>query len=72
MQVDAALPIDGKHFKRWLALFAATAWAVCPASAAEHFIEKARSIAESLKLGIVTQRGPVLTASQRSPAEGAS
>jgi hemoglobin len=72
MRVHAALNIDGKHFQHWLALFAATACAVCPASAAERFIEKARSIAESLKLGIVRQRGPVLTASQRPPAEGAS
>jgi hemoglobin len=68
MQAHAALPIDGSHFDHWLALFVATASAVCPASAAEHFIQKARTIAESLELGIATQRGLLLTAGQRLPA----
>jgi hemoglobin len=65
MRAHAALPINGRHFQRWLALFAVTARAVCPPSAAEHFIEKAQSIAESLQIGTATQRGLLLTACQR-------
>jgi len=72
MQAHAALPVDDQHFERWFALFAVTAWAVCPASAAKHFIEKARSIAERLKLGIATQRGLLLTACQRPSAGDAA
>jgi len=72
MQAHAALPIDDRHFQRWLALIAVTAWAACPASAAEHFIQKARSIAESLQLGTATQRGLLLTACQRLPNGGAA
>ena len=69
MQAHAPLPIDAAHFDRWFALFAATSQDVCPAPAAEHFIEKARMIAESLQLGIATHRGLVLAAGQRLPAE---
>ncbi|MCB1498300.1 MAG: group III truncated hemoglobin [Bauldia sp.] len=46
------LPVDGRHFDRWLALFEATAREVCPPKAAEHFIERARRIAESLEMGV--------------------
>lgn len=51
------LPVDSRHFDRWLALFAETAHDVCPAPAAEHFIERAHRIAESLELGIATASG---------------
>ncbi len=46
------LPIDAEHFDRWLALFEETARETCPAKAADHFIERARRIAESLEIGI--------------------
>jgi hemoglobin len=68
MQAHGSLPIDAAHFDRWLALFAATAHDVCPASAAEHFIGKARMIAESLELGVATHRGLAPAKGQRLPA----
>jgi hemoglobin len=51
------LPIHAEHFDRWLALFEATADEVCPPAASQHFVERARRIAESLELGIASSRG---------------
>ena len=51
------LPVDARHFDRWLELFEATAAEVCPPAAAAHFIERARRIAESLELGIAGANG---------------
>lgn len=59
MQVHAPLPVDAQHFDRWLALFEATASAVCPPAAAEHFIVRARRIAQSLELGIAVHHGHI-------------
>ncbi len=59
------LPVDGRHFARWLELFEATARDLCPPRAAEHFIERARRIAESLELGIASSQGQMLTHGQR-------
>ena len=41
------LPIDARHFDRWLALFKESARDLCPPEAAEHFVMLARRIAES-------------------------
>jgi hemoglobin len=49
--------ISLSHFERWLALFRATANAVCPAPAAALFSDRAGRIAESLHLGISLHRG---------------
>jgi hemoglobin len=65
MPAHATLAIDASHFDRWLGLFEHTAREVCPRSAAEHFIEKAKTIAESLELGIATYRGLTLAKGQR-------
>lgn len=51
------LPVDGRHFDRWLELFRATARDLCPPAAADHFIERAERIAESLELGIAGANG---------------
>jgi hemoglobin len=59
------LPIDAAHFDRWLALFEATARDVCPPKAADHFIERARRIAESLEMGIATMNGVLLGRGER-------
>lgn len=59
------LPIDGRHFDRWLALFEQTAPSLCPPQAAEHFIAPARRIAESLELGVASARGVILASGQR-------
>ena len=59
------LPVDARHFDRWLELFEATARELCPSVAADHFIERARRIAESLELGIAGANGVLLGKGQR-------
>jgi hemoglobin len=59
------LPVDGRHFDRWLELFEATARDLCPAKAAEHFVERARRIAESLELGVAGANGVLLGKGER-------
>ena len=68
MQKHAPLPVDAAHFDRWLALFAETAQEICPPPAADHFIERARMIAESLELGIAAHRGLLLSKGERLPS----
>ena len=59
------LPVDARHFDRWLELFEATAADICPPAAAAHFIERARRIAESLELGIAGANGVLLRKGER-------
>ena len=59
------LPIDARHFDRWLEVFVETARGLCPPVAANHFIERARRIAESLELGIATANGVMLAKGER-------
>jgi len=59
------LPVDAERFDRWLALFEETAREICPAKAANHFIERARRIAESLEIGIAGSNGAFLSKGQR-------
>lgn len=59
------LPVDARHFDRWLALFARTAREICPQAAAERFIVLSHRIAESLELGIATSRGVMLRKGER-------
>ena len=57
MPAHAAIPgLSDQHFRRWLALFAETAFAVCPPPAAQLLIDKAKRIADSLKTGIALYR----------------
>ncbi len=57
MPVHAAIgEISDAHFARWLALFAQTARDMCPAAAADLFVDRANRIAASLKLGIALHR----------------
>lgn len=65
MRKHLPLPVDGRHFDRWLELFEATAHDVCPPDAAEVFIAKARRIAESLELGIASSAGVLLRKGER-------
>jgi hemoglobin len=65
MRRHLPLPIDARHFDRWLALFEATAADVCPPAAASHFIERARRIAQSLELGIAASQGRLLRRGER-------
>lgn len=59
------LPIDARHFDRWLELFRQTARALCPPVAADHFIERAERIAQSLELGVAGANGVLLTGDDR-------
>jgi hemoglobin len=59
------LPVDAEHFDRWLALFEETAREICPPKAADHFIERARRITESLEIGIAGFNGSFLARGQR-------
>tara|TARA_R110001606_G_scaffold71247_16_gene163658 strand:- start:19725 stop:20225 length:501 start_codon:yes stop_codon:yes gene_type:complete len=59
------LPVDGRHFDRWLELFRATARDLCPPEAADHFIERAERIADSLELGIAGANGVLLRKGER-------
>lgn len=59
MRMHMGLPVSRAHFDRWLELFETTAAEVCPPAAAEHFIERARRIADSLELGIATAQGRI-------------
>ena len=60
MTKHAPLEIDARHFDRWLRLFEVTANELCPPTAASHFIERARRIAESLELGVAAAHGSIL------------
>lgn len=56
----AHLKLDGvtpEHFDTWLALFAETAKEVCGPELAPLFLERARTIAASLKLGMFYRPG---------------
>lgn len=66
------LPIDARHFDRWLEIFVATANELCPPVAAKHFIERARRIAESLELGVANANKVLLAKGERyvRPFEG--
>jgi hemoglobin len=65
MQKHIALPVDGRHFDRWLALFGATTNELCPPAAAAHFIAAAQRVGESLELGIATANGKMLARGER-------
>ncbi len=65
MEKHLPLPVDSRHFDRWLALFEETAHDVCPPAAAAHFLERARRIAESLELGIAGRNDMLLMKGQR-------
>ena len=65
MEKHVRLPVDGRHFDRWLQLFERTAREVCPPAAAAHFIERAQRIAQSLELGIAAGHGVLLSKGER-------
>lgn len=65
MEKHLPLPVDSRHFDHWLTLFEQTARDLCPPVAADHFIERARRIAESLELGIAMQDKVLLMKGER-------
>ena len=65
MQKHLPLPIDARHFDRWLELFGQTARDLCPPTAAEHFIASAKRIGDSLELGMASAAGKMLRPGER-------
>jgi hemoglobin len=59
------LPIDARHFDRWLEVFEQTARDVCAPAAADRFVMLARRIAESLELGLANSHGVMLQKGER-------
>lgn len=59
------LPVDARHFDRWLELFSTSARDLCPPDAAALFIERAQRIARSLEMGIASAHGVLLAPGQR-------
>jgi hemoglobin len=53
------MPLEGRHFDRWLDLFERTAGEVLPRQAALVFIDRARRIADSFEMSVGTQRGEI-------------
>ena len=65
MPIHMKLPVDAAHFDRWLMLFEATARELCPPAAADHFLERARNIANSLEMGVAFGQGVSLRKGER-------
>ncbi len=59
MRPHLILPLEGRHFDRWLDLFEATARELCPPDIAEAFIVRARRIADSFEMARASQRGEI-------------
>ncbi|MFO7324265.1 MAG: group III truncated hemoglobin [Pseudomonadota bacterium] len=73
MPKHVVLPVDARHFDRWLELFREAARSVCTPKAAEVFIERASLIARSLEMGVANFNGVLLGRDERysrSPAAG--
>lgn len=65
MPIHMKLPVDAAHFDSWLMLFEATARELCPPAAADHFLERARNIANSLEMGVAFGQGVSLRKGER-------
>jgi hemoglobin len=65
MEKHQCLPVDCRHFDRWLALFEETVEGLCQPAAASRLTVRARQIAESLEIGVATAGGVLLARGQR-------
>ncbi len=65
MRMHLPLPIDSKHFDRWLELFEYTARELCPKPIADEFAQRARTIGRSLEMGIAATQGTMLMGGER-------
>ena len=59
------LPVEADHLDRWLEIFEETARELCSPAAADHFVERARNIAQSLELGVASHHGVLLMKGER-------
>ena len=62
--------LNARHFARWLHLFAETAAELCPPEAADLFVKKSQTIAQSFQLGIAASRGEIPSISQVGLSRG--
>lgn len=65
MHKHLSLPVDPKHFDRWLMLVATTAHEVCPHEAVAHFIKPAQRVTESSELRVAGAQGVLLGRGER-------
>ncbi|WP_129647005.1 group III truncated hemoglobin [Peristeroidobacter agariperforans] len=65
MRMHLPLPVDARHFDRWLDLFEQTARDLFSDHIAGYFVDRARRIATSLELGIATSQGVLLGRGER-------
>ena len=65
MEKHERLPIDHRHFNRWIAVFEETVGELCPPAAADTFVTLARRIAVSLEASVATRCGHLPVAGQR-------
>jgi hemoglobin len=65
MRMHLPLPVDARHFDRWLELFELTARDLFDEQVARRFIEPARRIATSLEAGIASSQGVLLGRGER-------
>jgi hemoglobin len=59
MRAHLTLPIEDRHFDRWLALFEQTAREELEPEVADVFLGRARQIADSFEFGLAAQRGEI-------------
>jgi hemoglobin len=65
MRMHLPLPVEARHFDRWLELFEQTASTLFSEQIAAYFLERARRIAMSLELGIASNAGVVIGKGER-------
>jgi len=65
MLMHLPLPIEARHFDRWLGLFEQTARGLFGEQIVQYFMQRARRIAMSLELGIASNQGILLSRGER-------
>ena len=70
MRVHLPLPVEARHFDRWLELFEQTARHLFSEQIAQYFMERARRIAMSLELGVASSQGVLLGKGERFERSG--
>jgi hemoglobin len=65
MRPHLMMPLEGRHFDRWLDLFEANALAELPREIAALFVGRARHIADSFEAGVANVRGEIVAPRHR-------
>lgn len=68
-RVHMPLPLETRHFERWLALFEATVTELCTGPARFLFIDRANRIADSLQISLNIGPKALVLPERRTPAE---